>query len=190
MVLTPGASLGPDFYSDRESHSRFRSRLLSWSATSHPESNYNLPWAGLRGKPIHWALLKSPPLHSRPCFQILLQLLSSDSFCACEFLACCRKAASALSWAPETNHWPPKCTTGCRIHLMPMCPTLTWHIPKSEVDLVPLPVLNLAPHAQHPQKHPVRFEASCIEPARISNNWVLQKPQLLDRYFHLILSHQ
>lgn len=36
-------------------------------------------------------------------------------------------------------------------------PTLIWHVPKGEVNLVTLPVLRLAHHAPLPQHHPVRF---------------------------------
>lgn len=133
----------------------------------------------LQPLPVHSGL--SPELPTRSGFRA-----SQGSF---ECLACSRKAASAFSGAPETSHWCPKHITAGRFHLMPIGPTLTWHNPKGEVNLVTLPVFSLASHTPHPQ-YPGRFETSCLEMNRTSNNWLSSQSHNLQIGFLLTLPDQ
>lgn len=171
-----------------------------WTLTQDSGSGYpcqagqqQAAWARLMclhrsQKAIWWELQRPLPSQPRLCCRGCLPPLVSDSPCAnFECVTCSGKAATALSWVPETNHWHPKHTTDARTAGFLWCQRAQQWLGMFQRarETWSLPVLSLAPHKPHAQKHPVRFGASCIELDGTSRNWVLPKSCPLDRFFHL-----
>lgn len=157
-------------------------KVTELSISSRQPGNHNMPC----GKADRSAQESKKPLnrgfwnHRRgtpDCLQGCLLSLISGPLCARgKCLACSEKAASALSWAPETNHWHPKHTTDAWMAGFTWC---QWAGPNT--DLVCSKGWGQHGHSASTQAVsprtpiPVRFGISCTELGRTSNNWALLK---------------